>query len=154
MSMAREQAPSVALARAEIGVGRAGYAGARLSPLANPYLEMIAQRGSMGTKDVAIQTQLFVPVEISGQRSRRIAETDALVAWQEANLGVSRAGASGEAVRAYGSAVVAAGRVRTYEAIVAVGRARRPSSTWHAARPATRLSKTRRSRAWSWRRTW
>ncbi|MFO0755044.1 MAG: TolC family protein [Byssovorax sp.] len=123
VALAREQAPNVALARAELGVGRAGYAGARLAPVTNPYVEMIAGRGSSGTKDVTLQGTLFFPIEVSGQRDLRIAENDALVAWQTANVGVSRADATGEAVRAFGAAAVSAGRVRTYDAIVAVARA-------------------------------
>jgi cobalt-zinc-cadmium efflux system outer membrane protein len=118
LALAREQAPGVAIARAEIGVGRASYVGARLSPLTNPYVELIAGAGSTGTKDVTVQGSLFVPVEVSGQRGRRVAESDALVAWQEANLGISQASAAGEAVRAFGVTVVAAGRVRTFSAIV------------------------------------
>ena len=118
LALAREQAPGVAIARAEIGVGRASYVGARLSPLTNPYVELIAGAGSTGTKDINVQGSLFVPVEVSGQRGRRVAESDALVAWQEANLGISRASAAGEAVRAFGATVVAAGRVRTFSAIV------------------------------------
>ncbi len=123
VALAREMAPTVALARAEVGVGRAAYAGARLGPVANPYLEVLGARGSAGaTKDVAIQGSLFVPIEVSGQRGRRIAEVDALVAWQEAGLDASRAGAVGEAVRAYGALVVAAARVRTFEGLAGVSR--------------------------------
>ncbi len=56
IALAREMAPTVALARAEVGVGRAAYAGARLGPVANPYLEVLGARGNAGaTKDVAIQ---------------------------------------------------------------------------------------------------
>ncbi|MEO7329900.1 MAG: TolC family protein [Minicystis sp.] len=133
LSLAREQAPGVAVARAEIGVGRASYVGARLSPLTNPYVELVAGAGSSGTKDITLQGSLFVPVEVSGQRGRRVAESDALVAWQEANLGASRASAAGEAVRAFGATVVAAGKVRTFLEIVAGARA---ESDLYAARRA------------------
>jgi cobalt-zinc-cadmium efflux system outer membrane protein len=124
ISLAKTNAPSVAVARAEVGIGKAEYAGARLSPLTNPYLEIQAQRGTQGqTKDVALQGQLSIPVEISGQRGRRVAEVDALVAWREANVDAARAAAAGEAVRAYGSVAVALARVHAFEAIAAGTRA-------------------------------
>lgn len=123
IELAREMAPTVALARAEVGVGRSAYAGARLGPVANPYLEVLGARGGGGaTKDVTIQGSLFVPIEVSGQRGRRIAEADALVAWQEAGLDASRAGAAGDAVRAYGALVVAASRVHAFEGLAGVSR--------------------------------
>lgn len=123
IAMARANAPSVAVARAEVGVSKAEYAGARLSPITNPYLEIQAQRGTQGqTKDVLLQGQLSIPIEISGQRGRRVAEVDALVAWREAGLDATRAAAAGEAVRAYGSVAVALARVRAFEAMVEVAR--------------------------------
>jgi cobalt-zinc-cadmium efflux system outer membrane protein len=120
--LAKEHAPSTVSARAGVAIGKAGYAGARLAPFANPVLEIHAERGTMGTKDVAIEGELWIPVELSGQRGARIAAVDAYVAWQTEALGAARAAAAGGAVRAYGAAVVAAERVRTFERIASVSR--------------------------------
>jgi cobalt-zinc-cadmium efflux system outer membrane protein len=124
IALARERAPLVAAARADVAAGRAEQVGARLPPLGNPYLEVTVNRGGMGaTRDVAVNGTLLVPVEVSGQRGRRIAEADALVVLREADLETARAGAVGEAVRAHGAAAVAGARVRTWERLVAVARA-------------------------------
>lgn len=124
MTLAKQNAPAVLVARAEINVARSAYAGARLPPLGNPYLEVVANRGMMGaTKDVSLQGTLFMPIEFTGQRGKRIAEADALVALSEAGLDAARAGVLAEAVRAFGAAAVASARVRTFEGIVAVSKA-------------------------------
>jgi cobalt-zinc-cadmium efflux system outer membrane protein len=123
ITLARERAPAAAAAREEVNVGRAEQVGARLSPMTNPYIEVIAQRGTQGaTKDVAVQGSLWLPVEVSGQRERRIAEADALLALRESELESTRAQVVGEVVRAYGAVVVAAARVKTWERIVAVAK--------------------------------
>jgi cobalt-zinc-cadmium efflux system outer membrane protein len=123
VQLAKERAPSIVSARGEVDVARGGYAGARLFPVTNPTLELFADRGTLGvTKDVTIQANLWIPVEVSGQRGARVAEVEANVAWQTENLDAARAAAAGLAVRAYGNALVAAERVRTFEKIVAVSR--------------------------------
>ncbi|AKT42988.1 TolC family protein [Chondromyces crocatus] len=119
MELSREWSPSVVTARAGVGVAQSAYAGARLTPVDNPYLEVFVDRGTNGaTKDVMVQGNLWVPLEVSGQRGRRIDEADALVAWRETDLEAVRMTAEGEAVRAYGAALVAAARVLTFESIV------------------------------------
>lgn len=123
ITLAKAEAPNVALARAGVAIGRSAYAGARLSPLANPSLEVFVDRGLTGTKDVTVQSNVWIPVEVSGQRALRIAEADALVALQEANLVDARAIAASDSVRAYGGLVVADARVRTLAGIVEVSRA-------------------------------
>ncbi len=124
MTLAKQNAPAVLVARAEINVARSAYAGARLPPLGNPYLEVVANRGMMGaTKDVSLQGTLFMPIEFTGQRGKRIAEADALVALSEASLEAARAGVLADSVRAFGAAAVASARVRTFEGIVAVSKA-------------------------------
>ncbi|WP_170319810.1 TolC family protein [Polyangium spumosum] len=120
MELARERAPGVVSARGNVGVAQSSYAGARLAPVDNPYLEVFVDRGLQGvTKDAQIQANLWVPLELSGQRSRRIDEADALVAWQKTLFEATQLSAEGEAVRAYGAALVAAARVRTIEGLVA-----------------------------------
>lgn len=111
-------------ARAGVGVARASYAGARRAPLDNPYLEVFAGRGLRGaTRDVTVQANLWLPLEMSGQRARRLEEADALVDWQETRFASTRLFAAGDAVRAYGAALVTAARVQTVEEIVRDARA-------------------------------
>jgi outer membrane protein, heavy metal efflux system len=123
VALARAEAPNVALARAFVSIGRSAYAGARLSPIVNPSLEVFVDRGLTGTKDVTVQSNVWIPFEVSGQRELRVAEADALVALQEANLVDARAVAASDAVRAYGGVVVADARLRTLAGIVEVSRA-------------------------------
>ncbi|MCC6649220.1 MAG: TolC family protein [Polyangiaceae bacterium] len=123
LSMARERAPSIARARGETRVARAGYEGARLSQLTNPYLEVQAQHGRGGaTRDVQVQASLWVPVEVSGQRGRRIAEVDAHVALADEALAAVRASAMADAVRAYGEVATGEARVKALEAAVTVSK--------------------------------
>lgn len=121
IEMAKERAPDVVRAHMNVGVANALYAGARLAPLDNPYLEVFADRGRAGaTQDITMQANLWIPIEVSGQRRRRMAEVDALVAWQRANEEATKWSVAADAVRAYGAAVVAASRIDVLEDIVDV----------------------------------
>lgn len=116
LSLSRERAPSIARARGQAAAARAGYDGARLSPVANPYVEVQAQRGSAGaTRDVALQASLWLPVEVGGQRGRRVAEVDAQVAMADESLAASRAIAMADAVRAFGQVSTGVARVKALE---------------------------------------
>ncbi len=116
VELARERAPELARARGDVNAARAGYQGARLSQVANPYLEVQAQHGRNGaTRDVAVQASLWVPVEVSGQRGRRIAEIDAQVAYADESLAATRAAAMSEAVRAFGQVTTGTARVKALE---------------------------------------
>src|SRR5689334_12942331 len=64
VALARERAVSVVEAQREVAVANAGYAGARLSPLTNPYAEVFADRRLNGTGDVAVQGSVWFPVEV------------------------------------------------------------------------------------------
>jgi cobalt-zinc-cadmium efflux system outer membrane protein len=125
VALARAQGPRVLLGRAQIAIARAGYAGARLPPVANPYLELTADRalgvGGNG-RDPNLLAQLWLPVELFGQRGRRIEETDAAVRLTEKSLELSRALATGEAVRAYGDVVVGAARLKVLGDLMEVSR--------------------------------
>lgn len=123
MELARARAPAVSVAGAEVEVGRASLVGARLLPLDNPYLEVFADRGTQGaTRDITVQSNLWLPVEVSGQRERREAEASALVAWRRAEVGSARAAALAGAVRAYGQLAVAEARIRTLAELADVAR--------------------------------
>jgi cobalt-zinc-cadmium efflux system outer membrane protein len=75
-------------------------------------LEVVAEPPLARTGQLSVTGTLYLPVEVSGQRSRRIGEAQEYVAFNEANVGEARALAAGDTVRAYGSVVVAAERVQ------------------------------------------
>lgn len=104
-------------------VAEAQAAGARLSPLGNPYLEVFADRtAARQDPEATLQSNLWLPVEVSGQRSRRIMENDRLREWRAAELAAAGVEGIATMVARYGSAVVAAERVRFLEAIVEISR--------------------------------
>ncbi len=124
IELAKERAPDVVSARMNVALANVSYAGARLSPIDNPYLEVFTDRGRAGaTRDLTVQANLWIPIELSGQRARRIAEVDALVAWQRTHAEAIRWSAAADAVRAYGAAIITATRVDVLEDIVEVARA-------------------------------
>ncbi|MEI9941617.1 MAG: hypothetical protein WDO69_30750 [Pseudomonadota bacterium] len=113
MALARERAPEVILGRSALTASRSSYAGARLAPLGNPLLEVKMQGATQDVvKDVNIEAELWLPVEVAGQKSRRGREADDFVELHAAMLEQARAAASGRAVRAYGALVVGASRFR------------------------------------------
>jgi len=127
VTLAKQQSLGVARSEADVAIGRSAYVGARLSSLTNPYLEVFADRGTFGpsnaTKDIAIQGNLWLPVEVAGQRGKRVEEVDALVRWKTHSLEASRAQAAGDAVRAYGDVLALTARVRAFETMVASAKA-------------------------------
>lgn len=121
IALARERAPSVVVGRAELGVARSAFSGARLAPVTNPSVSVLFDKGTMrATKDVTVSGTLVLPVEVSGQRSTRIAEAEALVDLQSAELESKKALATAEAVRLYGVVAESAERKRVLDGIVAV----------------------------------
>jgi cobalt-zinc-cadmium efflux system outer membrane protein len=124
LAFAREQAPEVLIARAEVEASRSVGVGARVSPLLNPYLEVVAERGGRGvTRDLAFTAQLHTPIEIGGQRSRRISEADSFVEWRTASLEQLRAHISGATVRSYGECVAHTARIDTLSELLQSARA-------------------------------
>lgn len=120
VQLARERAPEIVAARAAVEESRAATVGARVSPVLNPYLEVIAERGSRNvTQDVYVTAQLHTPVEVAGQRGRRIAAADAFVEWHELTLTQRRARIAGAAVRAYGECVAWTSRYETLAELLA-----------------------------------
>lgn len=114
LALVRERAPEVLVARAELEASRSSGVGARVSPLLNPYIEVVAERGTRGvTRDVFITAQAHTPIEVAGQRGRRIAEADSFVDWHATALEHARAQISGVAVRSYGECVAWAARYET-----------------------------------------
>src|SRR6478609_5592200 len=111
--LARERAPEVVLGRSALTASRSSYANARMAPLGNPLLEVKVQGATKDViKDVNIESSLWLPVEISGQKSKRGREADDFVELHTAMLEQARAAACARTVRAYGALVVGASRFR------------------------------------------
>ena len=112
---ARTQALVVADAEGELGVARAQMAGARVSALGNPYSEIQVDRpfsnyNAAGDKVQALSFTYF-PIDIAGQRGKRIEEAERLLDWRKLGLVDARALATGDVVTAYGEYVVSTARV-------------------------------------------
>jgi len=119
--LAKQRAPDTLMAALDVRVARAEYRGARLPILANPYLEVFLDRGNQNaTKDVTVQSNLWLPFEVSGQRGRRIGEVDALVEMRGNQLRLAEAIAASQATEFFGRAVIASERVKTLQWIVGV----------------------------------
>jgi len=113
VQLARERAPEVVLGRSALTASRSSYANARLAPLGNPLLEVRVQGATQDViKDVNIETSLWLPVEVSGQKSKRGREAEDFVELHTAMLEQARAAACARTVRAYGALVVGASRFR------------------------------------------
>jgi outer membrane protein, heavy metal efflux system len=119
MTLARNRAPEIIAARAEVEASRATSVGARVSPLLNPYLEVIAERGKGVTQDVYLTAQAHTPIEVAGQRGRRIAEAESFVDWHSAALEQLQAQVSGAVVRRYGECLAWAARYETLAELLA-----------------------------------
>lgn len=121
VSLARERAPEVQAAQAQVRVAKSGYRGARLFPIGNPSVELTADT-PVTERDgsVALTGVMWLPVEIWGQRGKRVSEVDAHVSWRGSALDATRAYTASEAVRSYGTAVVESERLRLLDAILAV----------------------------------
>ncbi len=115
---AQERAPEVARARGAQRAGEARRVGARFAPLANPTIELFLDRGNQGqTRDVAVAGYVWLPLELSGQRRKRITEAESFIEWTQANAVAAQAAAAGEAVAHYGACMVAAARVESFTAL-------------------------------------
>jgi outer membrane protein, heavy metal efflux system len=111
--LAQQRAPEVMNRRALATASRSSLVGARLVPLGNPYLEIVAERPiAARTGQTSVTGTLYLPLELGGQRSRRIGEARAFIAYHDAGLVEARAFAAGDTVRAYGTVVVETERVR------------------------------------------
>ncbi len=107
---ARTRGPASVMAAADVRIAGATRYGAGLPPLTNPYLEVFVDRTKETNGLAAVQANLWLPVELSGQRGKRLAEVDAMVAWKQTAKLAAQSNAVGEAVAAYGELLVAAAR--------------------------------------------
>lgn len=113
IELARARAIVVAEARAELGVAQAQVIGARVSSIGNPYSDIQIDHGFGGTGANTLQalSYNYLPVDIAGQRGKRIEEAERLVEWRKLGVQDARALATGEAIIAYGEVVVGIARV-------------------------------------------
>ncbi len=114
---AREHAIVVAEAEAELGVARAQMSGARASALGNPYSDIQVDRpftdgagGSTG-REVQAMTFTYFPIDLFGQRGKRMDEAEKLIGWRKVGLIHAHGLATGETVTAYGDLVVGVARI-------------------------------------------
>lgn len=112
---ARDHALVVAEAEGELGVANAQMAGARVSALGNPYSEIQVDRPwsnfDAAGREVQAMTFNYFPIDIAGQRGKRIDEAEKLIGWKKVGLIHAHALATGEVVAVYGELVVGASRV-------------------------------------------
>ena len=107
---AKEKGPLTLLAAAEVKVAGSQKHAAGLPSLTNPYIELFVDRSKDTSAGVAVHGSLWLPIELAGQRDKRIGEVDTLIAWKQGARAAAEAVAVGEAVTAWGELVVALSR--------------------------------------------
>lgn len=110
----RTNAPAAIQSEGMVSVARSMQVGARISSFGNPYLEFTADRavsGSSGTTQLEMLGQLFLPVEVAGQRGARIQEADAFQRWRELERAGLLGQVGGAAILAYGRALASSARI-------------------------------------------
>lgn len=107
---ARARGPASLMAAADIRIAGATRYAAGLAPLTNPYLEIFVDRSRVTSGLATVQANLWLPIELAGNASKRVAEVDAMVAWKQTAKSAAQANAVGEAVAAYGELLIAAAR--------------------------------------------
>ncbi len=128
MERGRSRAPQVIESEASLRVARTAEIGARLPILGNPHLEILA--GQQRLAALEVDSKLYLPWEISGQRTARIGEAERLVSWRRLADSEARARAVGEVVGAWGIVVTASARVE--QAARAEQEARKEAQWVHA----------------------
>lgn len=119
IQLATERAPQVRLGQAALAIGRTGHVNAKRAGLGNPYVELFGQTALNGsTRGLPWSGTLWLPMELVGQRGRRMDEAHAMQGMYEASLEAASASALGEALSVFGATHVAAERVRILEQIV------------------------------------
>jgi len=119
--VARARARSVETEQAEgnVRVAEGRRVGARQAVFGNPYFEVSAGRAlKSASRAPVLDAQVWLPVEVSGARSARIREADALVDVKRAEALATEAVVVGTAIAEYGAFAVASERVRLLEALI------------------------------------
>lgn len=116
IQMARARAVVVVDAEGELGVADAQMAGARVSILGNPYTDVQIDRPftniDVAGRNLQALTFTYFPLDIAGQRGKRIDEAASLIEWRKLGLVDARAIATGDAVSSYGELLVSNERVK------------------------------------------
>jgi outer membrane protein, heavy metal efflux system len=110
----RAHAPAAIQSGGAVSVARSTQIGARMSAFGNPYLEVTADRSlsrSTASGDVEMLGQLFLPIEVAGQRGARIRESDAFIRWRELERVGVQGRVGGAALFAYGRALASSARI-------------------------------------------
>lgn len=107
---ARARGPASLMAAADIRIAGATRHAAGLAPFTNPYLEVFVDKSKETSGLATVQANLWLPIELAGQRGKRVAEVDAMIAWKQTAKSAAQANAVGDAVAAYGELLVAAAR--------------------------------------------
>lgn len=117
IQQARAHALVVAEAEGELGVANAQMTGAKASSLGNPYSEIQVDRpftdgarGETGRQVQALSYNYF-PIDIGGQRGKRIEEAEKLIGWRKIGLVHANSLATGDVVSSYGEYIVGVARV-------------------------------------------
>jgi outer membrane protein, heavy metal efflux system len=122
LALVRARAPEVLVGEAQVTTARSALVGARLPPVGNPYVEFVTKSRPDSLSNLDVDGQLWLPLEVAGQRGARVEEARALVDFQRKNLGYSRALAVAQAIRAYGEVNVDAERIRVFGSLLEVAR--------------------------------
>ena len=123
IALARAVAPDVVIGEAQVNTARSTMVGARLPPIGNPYVEVLGRAPPSGPYgQYSVDSTLWLPLEVAGQRSTRIAESEALITFQQKSLAYRQVLAVAEAVRTYGKVSVDAERWRVLEVLLEVAR--------------------------------
>ena len=118
LKRAKQHALVVSEARGELNVAHAQRTGAGLSAIGNPYTDLQidhpvtdGSNNATSAQSLQVLTYTYLPVDIAGQRGKRIAEANQLVSWRKTGLIHAEAMAASETVSAYGELIVSAARV-------------------------------------------
>lgn len=118
LKRAKEHAIIVAEAEDEVQIARAQRTGAGLSSLGNPYTDLQIDHpvtngvnGAAAQQSLQVLTYTYFPLDVGGQRGKRVAEANQLIAWRKQGLVNAEAIAASETVAAYGELLVSAARV-------------------------------------------
>ena len=120
LALAMSRAPELRISQSTVEASRSSLVGARLWPVQNPYVEVVATRGFGGLgQGTNLTGTAWLPFEISGQRGRRIDEAESLIGMKVADLERTRANVRAAAVRYWGRALVESARIQTLTQIEA-----------------------------------
>jgi cobalt-zinc-cadmium efflux system outer membrane protein len=115
IQLARARSIAVVEAEGELGVAGAQLTGAKASSLGNPYTELQFDRPwsnfDAAGRNLQALSFTYFPLDIAGQRGKRIEEAEQLIGWRKMGLVSQQAAAAGEAVSVYGELVVSSQRI-------------------------------------------